>query len=249
LLTLANTNEPRRHNGNSAQPCPPNGNTDVDSVAMGQAAASETPSNGNGKVNGRRTPFNGFVLTGLKKRGSQDQARAIRDRNLVDRCLLGEVSAWSSIYRQCHNALLQAVRAFLGRAGFDTNLVEEIAARTWYAVVRDDFQLLNRFDVKYRCRLTTFLSMLAKNEARLLLRSERRRKAREQVVSRPEQEKLKIGLLSEEDFIATLSPVEKAFCQDVLFANVEAVAPAAYTRVNHWQLRHRIRRKLDSYLE
>ena len=39
-------------------------------------------------------------------------------------------------------------------------------------------KLLGKFDVARGCRLSTFLSVLAKNETRVLLRSERRRRWR-----------------------------------------------------------------------
>ena len=175
-----------------------------------------------------------------------------QDRELVDRCLAKDVGAWSQMYARFHGSLIASVRAFLGQAGRDAHLVEEIAARVWYALVRDDFWLLARFDVRRGCRLSTFLSLIAKAQARLLLRSERRRKSRELAVAREEVEPPhNAGLfsLTGEEFIATLSPAEKRFLVDVLVATSDRDARERYTSQNLWQLRRRVREKLIKFLE
>ena len=175
------------------------------------------------------------------------------DRRLIDRCIAGEVAAWSLLYRETHESLLSTIRSFLGRAGHDRNLVEEIAARVWYAVVKDDFSLLNRFDVRRGCRLTTFLSVLAKSETRMLFRSERRRKSREQLVSRSELagDSARQGvMISDEEFIATLSPAERTFYLEVLVAPSERreLAEQGYSCENMWQLNYRVRKKLERFI-
>jgi len=176
------------------------------------------------------------------------------DRTLIDRCLAGDVAAWSLLYRQTHDSLLATIRNFLGRAGQDRNLVEEIAARVWYALVKNDFELLAKFDVRRGCRLSTFLSVLAKSETRMLFRSERRRRSREQLVSRPELDsELSIapnGLVSDEDFLGTLSPAEKTFYLDVLVApsKERQSAQQAYSSENVWQLNYRVRKKLERFI-
>jgi hypothetical protein len=216
-----------------------NGNTAQDPASI--AAARPI----NGKLLNNNAAVMQSVAPGKRRIG------VIQDRQLVDRCLAGEVAAWSTLYQQCHDALLKTIRLFLGQAGNDTNLVEEIAARTWYALVKDDGGLLGRFDSKYGCRLTTFLSFLAKNEARLLLRSERRIKIREHIASRREMEKpasLSLLAVSDEEFIATLSPAERSYCLNVLFVANKNGSDSQYTQVNQWQLRHRIRRKLEQFL-
>jgi DNA-directed RNA polymerase specialized sigma24 family protein len=177
-----------------------------------------------------------------------------QDRLLVERCLAGEIGAWSQIYRQFHESLLASIRSFLGRGGQDANLVEEIAARVWYALVKNDFELLGKFDVARGCRLSTFLSVLAKNETRVLLRSERRRRNREQLVSRAEFDRDRSAeagdVLSDEEFLVTLSRAERSFYLDVLVGRPESNEQAAqsYSRQNLWQLRHRIRKKLERFI-
>jgi DNA-directed RNA polymerase specialized sigma24 family protein len=175
------------------------------------------------------------------------------DRQLVDRCLARDVTAWSSLYRQLHDQLLANIRGFLGAVGHDRNLVEEIAARVWYAVVKDDFALLAKFDVRRGCRLSTFLSVLAKSETRNLFRSERRRKSREQVASRPELDggsTSPAALVSDEEFLATLSPAERTFYLDVLVAPHEEreCAQQGYSSENIWQLNYRVRKKLERFI-
>jgi hypothetical protein len=176
------------------------------------------------------------------------------DRKLIERCLAGDVGAWSVLYQQTHDSLLATIRNFLGRAAQDRNLVEEIAARVWYALVKNDFELLAKFDVRRGCRLSTILSVLAKSETRMLFRSERRRRSREQLVSRPELDsELSIGpaaLVSDEDFLGTLSPAERTFYLDVLVASSEQrqLAQQAYSSENIWQLNYRVRKKLERFI-
>jgi len=178
--------------------------------------------------------------------------QVLADRRLVDECLSGAPRAWSALYHHCHDGLLGSIRAFLGRNSSDSSLVDEIAARVWYALVRHDFQLLARFDVSRGCRLSTFLSVLAKTEARLLLRSERRRRIREHAVSRQESGRLAASdsteTVTEEEFVATLSPAERCFYKDVLKASYEASVADNYSPQNTWQLRHRVRKKLERFL-
>lgn len=176
----------------------------------------------------------------------------LQDRELVNRCLARETGAWSQMYARFHSPLIASVRAFLGSAGRDLHLVEEIAARVWYALVRDEFWLLGRFDVERGCRLSTFLSLIAKAQARLLLRSERRRRTREHAVARYEIESPgDNGLysLSGEEFVATLSPAERRFLVDVLVASADRDAKDRYSSQNLWQLRRRVREKLLKFLE
>jgi hypothetical protein len=153
------------------------------------------------------------------------------------------------MYGRFQGILLTSIRAFLGRAGQDLHLIDEISARVWYALVRNDFELMNKFDVARGCRFSTFLSVLAKTETRLLLRSERRRKLRELVASRPEGETPEGSVLTDSEFLATLSPAELAFFNDVLVSTISLDDQPQYTQENVWQLRHRVRRKLEQFLE
>jgi hypothetical protein len=183
----------------------------------------------------------------------QRRKLATMDRELVDRCMAGEPNAWSLMYERFHASLMSSIRAFLGRAGHDFHTIEEIAARVWYALIRNDFELLSKFDAARNCRLSTFLSMLAKTEARLLIRSERRRKTREQAASKTEHDGHKPRqtgeVLSEQEFLSTLTPAERTFYADVLIGTDDAEAHAQYTQHNLWQLRHRVRKKLERFLE
>jgi RNA polymerase sigma-70 factor, ECF subfamily len=176
----------------------------------------------------------------------------LQDRELVDRCLANEPTAWSQMYDRFHGPLLASIRAFLGKTSNDVHLIDEVSARVWYSLVRNDCDLLAKFDVQRGCRLSTFLSVLAKTEARLLLRSERRRKSREQVASKPEIADFDddgIAVLSDEEFIETLSPAERAFYFEVLIPFGDMRRESQYSRQNNWQLRHRIRKKLQQYLK
>ena len=208
----------------------------------------------NGKVVTLGANGNGHANGSGHAKPSQTGVLVQRDRNLVERCLAGDVSAWSEIYRTFHGSLLVSIRRYLNRAGQDMNLVEEVAARVWYALIRDKFELLAKFDVSRGCRLSTFLSVVAKNETRVLFRSERRRRTREHLASRPdffEDSSLDSSkLLTDEEFLVTLSRAERTFFLDVLAAppDERVQAEQAYSTENNWQLRHRIRTKLDQFI-
>jgi hypothetical protein len=88
----------------------------------------------------------------IKRASAVVSDKVAEDRLLVDRCVAGEVAAWSSLYSHSHDSLLAGIRAFLGRGGQDANLIDEIAARVWYALVKDNFELLDKFDVRHGCR-------------------------------------------------------------------------------------------------
>jgi DNA-directed RNA polymerase specialized sigma24 family protein len=179
------------------------------------------------------------------------EAGILADRRLVDDCLTQGGEAWSRLYAACHDSLMAAIRSFLRGMSADVDLIDEIAARVWYALVKNDYELLARFDVTRGCRLTTFLSMLAKSETRQYFRSERRRKHREATASRPEAdysgEAGSTGLYQEE-FVTCLSPSERTFYENVLLSDPLALSERTYSQENAWQLRHRVRKKLHLFL-
>jgi RNA polymerase sigma-70 factor (ECF subfamily) len=174
------------------------------------------------------------------------------DRQLVERCLSRDPAAWSQLYQQFHDRLLASIRPVLGAMAQDLSLIDEIGARVWYALVRNDFELLARFDVARGCQLSTFLGIIAKREAKQLLRSERRRRGRELSASRPDrcQDQTSRGLdpAAEQEFLDILTPSERMFYADVLVAVPGSVPAKGYSQSNAWQLTHRVREKLTSYL-
>ncbi len=91
-----------------------------------------------------------------------DDAEAVSDpqadQRLAKRCVKGEVLAWEELYGRFHDPLCTAIRGMLGSGGADLSRIDEIAARVWYALVRDDGELLNRFDPARHTRLTGFLT-------------------------------------------------------------------------------------------
>ena len=107
-----------------------------------------------------------------------------RDRQLVDRCVAGDAAAWDTLYDEFHKCLASSIRVAI-RAP-DENLVEEIAARVWFALVANEGELLNRFDPARGCRLSTYLATIAKSRAMSLFRAERHRRSREKKASRSE---------------------------------------------------------------
>ncbi len=177
------------------------------------------------------------------------------DRQLVDRCLRGDVAAWEELYEQCHPPLVESVKILLGHGAADPHLIDEIAARIWYALVADDGKLLARFDPDRGAQLTTFLRVLAKDEVSRHFRTEQRRQERELAAlrERPRHHLADFNLpvTSLSAFLATLTPHERLFCGEHLLSvppdsgdnrGEEPTSAAA------WQLTHRIHKKLLKFL-
>ncbi len=182
------------------------------------------------------------------------------DRCLIDAALSGDTAAWEAIYDQCHPPLLDAARAELGGRNADPNQIDELAARVWYALVRNRGELLARFDPSRGCRLTTFLGSLARDHALRMYRSERRRRRREMIGLDIGQQSVHCAASASvpasfetAEFESTLTPKEKEFYREIVAENAPPsdatdVQPPARSDANQWQLRHRVRRKLEAFL-
>ena len=116
--------------------------------------------------------------------GDVDLSGVEEDRELIGRCLAGEVKAWEELYCRSHPALLSSVKVLLGGGGCDLNLVDEITAGVWYALIENDGRLLARYDPRRGARLITFLRTVAKTEVCRHFRREGRRQRREQIALR-----------------------------------------------------------------
>jgi hypothetical protein len=177
----------------------------------------------------------------------------VEDRKLIDRCLQGDSQAWHRLYSEFHGPLRASIKAHLRSVRPDPSLVDEIAARVWYLLVQNKFELLDRFEVGHGCRLTTFLSMLAKTQSKILFRSERRRRIREREAYRPEivapiEAVPYDGNLSEWEFVSTLTSAERAFYENVLVTPSTSSLGTTYDAPSISQLRHRIKKKLNHFL-
>lgn len=132
--------------------------------------------------------------------------------------------------------------------------------RVWYALVRNGGELLARFDPMRGCRLTTFLGSLARDHAIRMFRSERRRRRREAiscdlgmrngVSTVPAVEGASIEMA---EFENTLTPKEREFYREIVVDNGPSmshtvVPQPARSDANRWQLRLRVRRKLEAFL-
>ena len=185
--------------------------------------------------------------------GDMDGAGVHADSLLAERCLAGEVAAWEQFYAQCHEPLLVSVRIMLGPQSSDANLVDEIAARVWYALVANDGELLARYKPDRGARLITFMRALAKDEMVRYFRAEIRRRNRELTTmrERPQHRGEDAGqpVNSLAEFLGTLTRHERGFCGDYLLAEPSGAVEQKYSRANIWQLSHRIRCKLLQFLD
>jgi hypothetical protein len=188
-----------------------------------------------------------------------DAAGAQADRLLVDRCLAGEPAAWEELYGHYHALLCDLIGSLLGQGyNNDPNVIDEIAARVWYELVKDDGRLLGRFDPCRDVRLGAFLRGLARIEIMRYRRGEHRRCEGEAKVranhrrDTPLSEYQVDALLSE--FAATLTPNEQLFLRDYALLpsaggededeDTDSTEPSDSSV---WQRCHRIRMKLRAF--
>lgn len=189
--------------------------------------------------------------------GSGDHTDAARaDQRLVKRCLAGEEKAWEQLYRQCHPQLVRAVKLLLGSDAGDVHLVDEMAARVWYALLRDGSRLLASYDADRDSRLSAFLMGLARIEIMRHMRSERRRRSHEfnggrRTLAQGRVADWQVRTMIEE-FRATLTPLERAFMEEFLLDAADPEGDGDGKEVpasSVWQRRHRLRLKLQEFLD
>ena len=182
----------------------------------------------------------------------QDASPVVQDRELVDRCLSGESRAWDSLYQKYHPVLCGVLKSLLNARSGDDHLVEEIAARVWYGLVRDKGRRLGRFDDTRGYRLSTFLAAFAKRELLQHFRSEQRRRSRERSASlspiSSDPSNPRPGDILVEEFLHTLTPREREFFQANLLGSTSDDDTPHFSTTNIWQLRHRVQRKLRAFL-
>jgi len=176
-----------------------------------------------------------------------DLGSAEEDRELIDRCLAGEVDAWEELYRRCHPPLLQSIKVLLEGGVCDPNRVDEISAKVWYALIEKDGRLLARFDPRRGARAITFLRTVAKTEVRRHFRRQRRRRRRERIAlcGRPAHQPADDDQTTASlwEFLDALTGCERAFYNHQL-----GDADRKPLSANGRQLRHRIRAKLLRFL-
>jgi hypothetical protein len=176
------------------------------------------------------------------------------DQSLVERCSAGEVAAWEELYGQCHDPLCASIRLLLGPRCGDPNLIDEIAARVWYALVDNDGRLLRRFDPSRHVRLNTYFRGLARIHTLLHFRDEHRRRKREDQAGHRRRQNLPVSELPAEvllsDFADTLTADERRFLEEHLApSNREGADADNRERAgsNSWQRRHRILAKFRAF--
>lgn len=174
------------------------------------------------------------------------------DGRLAERCLAGDVAAWEEFYAQCHEPLCTSIKILLGRPHCDPNLVDEIAARVWYALVAKDGQLLASYSPAREARLITFMRIVARDEISRHFRTEIRRRERElsalrerPQLSGTDSAQAVVGL---REFLSTLTPQEHSFYYEVLLGEPAPTGAVLRTASNIWQLTHRVYEKLTHFL-
>ena len=102
----------------------------------------------------------------------------------------------------------------------DFSRVDELAARVWYALVRHDGELLNRFDPARHTRLAGFLRGLARIEIMHYFRAEYGRRMQDSACPCPTGGGTAVSdwqvSAMIEDFAATLTAGEQEFLEEHL---------------------------------
>jgi DNA-directed RNA polymerase specialized sigma24 family protein len=184
----------------------------------------------------------------------EDLAGALADQRLVERCLAGDERAWEQLYQECHPRLVRAIKLLLGPDAGDSHLVDEMAARVWYALLRDGGRLLASYDVERDARLGAFLMGLARIEIMRHTRSERRRRSYEfiggrRILAEGRVPEWQVATMMEE-FSASLNSQERRFLEEFLLdapqtEDGEEIGPISPSSI--WQRRHRLREKLKAF--
>ena len=181
---------------------------------------------------------------------------ALTDRQLVEKCLKGDQRQWEKLYHRCQPRLRNAIEILLGLNSPDKYLVDEISARVWHALLRDECRLLALYDPQRDSTLDAFLMGLARIEIMRHNRAERRRQSHELIRGRRKLEEQrshdwKAGALMNE-FASTLTKSEREFLDQHLgrCTNTEDDAePLSLSTTAVWQRSHRIRLKLKSFFD
>jgi DNA-directed RNA polymerase specialized sigma24 family protein len=207
------------------------------SVRSVKARKKKAPKNNGTSTNGAVKQHNGTLLK--------------RDRDLVRRCLKGDVAAWQEMFDRCQPHLLASIGSLLKPYGLNTNLAEEIASRVWFSLVGANGSLLDRFDAHRGCQLTTFISALARHELLMYWRTEKRQRKREQaaMIRRPSVHPNDADCFQIvwDEFVATLTQRERSFLEDVLLVPSATPETENLSQTNFWQLRSRVTAKLKLY--
>ncbi len=172
--------------------------------------------------------------------------------HLLTRCLSGCEAAWEEFYQARTPELVRHVRHFLSSDRCDAETVEEIVARVWHTLLRDDARILRRYDPERYTGLGRYLAGVSRHVVRRYLRAERLRRSHESVGGRRADvdftpSGLEFGTMLNE-FAETLNPREVHFLEEYLLSSPNGddddLSPAAV-----WQRRHRLRRKLLRFLK
>ncbi len=181
------------------------------------------------------------------------------DQHLLQQCLAGEPAAWENLYKSHHNGLIHAIVKLLPSQFRNIDVLDEIAARVWFALIRDRASLLRRFDPNRGHRLADFLAGVARMVARQYLRCERRRRRREiagarKLTCRQSTSESELAAIVDE-FNSALTAGELSFLNNVLLPGASrqqgenlSHPEAKYSKANYWQRRHRLRARLQRFL-
>ncbi len=225
--------------------------------ALGAVPRGRSPCSG--EAGPPRRPANGYG-TRLPP-GSRTEPPAAEDASgcgagaeaaLLARCLAGEAAAWKEFYDIHTPDFCRLVRYFLAQDRRNAETIDEIVARVWYALVRDDARLLRRCVQCQRECPRCFLAGVVRMEVRKYVRSETDRARHGErfaqccpgCAASPPANREVAALLNE--FATTLNARELDFLESYLLSQPDA--GGGLSDANVWQRRRRLRVKLTRFL-
>lgn len=155
------------------------------------------------------------------------------ESELVQRCLGGDQAAWAELVARFDRAIRFGIRSSYRALGPEAE--DEVAARVWCDLFTKP-QMLSGFNAEL-AGLSTYLLAIGKSLTRAFFRTESRRRHRESVAAAPESVAPELRF-DQGEFEATLTPAEKRYMS----------GDENLSNGNRWQLRHRVRRKLEAFL-
>jgi DNA-directed RNA polymerase specialized sigma24 family protein len=169
----------------------------------------------------------------------------LSDWQLIEGCLKSDNRAWQLLHDRHHQTLRNIIWSHLREDRFDSHLVEDIAQMVWLTLLRNDYDVLRRYQ-RERSRLKTYLRDVGKQATEVHYRVKGRRL---QAISlgghEPEDHCPDSGLVLAQfaEYQASLTPQENRLLHEKIVNDVPERTQAPFSAGNTRWLKHRMKRK------
>jgi DNA-directed RNA polymerase specialized sigma24 family protein len=182
--------------------------------------------------------------------------KVVADRDLRQRCLGNDPAAWQELFRRQQTRLGGIIARLLQGRVVDENVVDEIRAKVWHALIEHEYGQLRVYEPD-RASLDTYFGLLAYRQVVLWVRSNRCRHAHEATLppEEPVDPRAVDGLT--EAYLREcleilgpdlLSPKERKVFDEFLMRVPDGRTRCTLSDANVWKLTQRVRAKLLALL-